>query len=160
MHASSVRHVLEKDKDRQVKSLERVGRIGTSKRPGKELNAKEQDAHHLRLPGRKKAEETEQMAEDLKLQKALLKSLYQSNDTVALLHQIPNMKPFLQKSFSMGGEANLIKDLEAELRERTPIIRGMSAKMVAHDRSVCNDILYIGSPPVHTLLAEGRHLYN
>jgi hypothetical protein len=159
-HNTSTRQLLEKHKDRQVKALDKVAKTGSCARHARTHDVRAIDAHHLYLPGRKKAEEAKEKLERMNIQKALLKSLYASERTVTLLHQIPNMRPFLKDTYGLSEENDLIKELEGELTDRTPNIRGKAAKSAAHDRSSCRDLLHIGNNKKHTLLAVGRHKLN
>jgi hypothetical protein len=163
-HQSSVREVLEKRRDRQVTALAKVARSGGSglQRATKLPDEAQQDAFHMRLPGRERAAEAKDERLRVRTQQALLKSLYSSERTVALLQKIPNMRPFLKETFgSEADELRLVRDLEYELSEKTPNVRGKSAKALTHDRSACLDIIHKGvdgkSP---TLMAVGKHKFN
>jgi hypothetical protein len=158
-HKTSTREILEGHRDRQVKSLDSVAKTGRNAQRVKDDVAK-LDEYHKRLPGRKKAQERASKEERVQIQKSLLKSLYKSEKTVQLLQQIPNMRPFLKDTFSLNDEADLIIDLEGELRVRTPNIRGTKKSLGAHERpstGTCQDLLHVGTADTHTLLAVGAH---
>lgn len=126
-------------------------------------DATQQDVFNLRLPGRERQVAAREEASRTRDQRKLLKSLYASERTVALLQQIPNMRPFLKENYGPPPQEQrrFIRDLEGELREKTPNIRGEASKPFAHDRSACLDLMHAGidgkSP---TLLAVGKHKFN